>query len=168
MHKFKAILLLVIASALASCSSFQEGQRVIASENGNEAGKRDDGEVIEGVVRQAECNKPTGFGTVEIQVKKGKIIESTWYKVNSRDLCSKEVPSAMLGSSTQLTELGAANIMFGDPTLSSIRIVDGFVVEVTTVKKMRGSDYLKNVKSYETNDSVRDVMNWYLENRKSY
>jgi hypothetical protein len=159
MHKFKAILLLVIASTLASCSSFQEGQRVIASEN--------DGEVIEGIVKQVECNRPTGFGAIELQVKRGKIIESTWYKVDSQELCSEEVQSALLGKSTRLAELGAANMISRDATISSVRVVDGFVVDVSTVETVKYSDYIKNVKGYETIDSNRKVMDWYFKHRRS-
>jgi hypothetical protein len=165
--QIKLFFMLVTVTALVSCSHHPAGKREVASQiKGNETGNRI--EEIQGIIKQAECNKLTGLGTIELQVKKHKTIETTWYKVNSPELCTKEIPSEyFLGNATYLTNLSASNVTSQDVLITAVKIVDDFVVEVTPVKKVNYSDYIKNVTEYDSIGNNREVLDWYFKNRKS-
>lgn len=157
------LVLLIVLGLMFSCTHMNQ----ISSEVSRKTASDGRVEVYEGVVKQVECNKPTGIGALELQVKNDRTLESTWFKVNSRELCSKEVPSKyFLGNGTPLTNLGAENISSENFTVSSIKVVDGFVVEVTEVKKIKYSEFLKRIDGYQTFGN-REVLDWYFQNRKS-
>ena len=166
----KLCIVAMLLMGLSACSQWQTGKRAVASEEpkGNETGNRVNEETVEGIIKQAECNKLTGFGTIELQVKKDRVIETTWYKVNSKELCSKEIPSQyFLGNATVLTNLSAENVTSEHVTISTIRIVDDFVVEINPVKKVNYQEYTKRVRGYESIGNNREVLEWYFQNRKS-
>ena len=142
-------------------------KREVASDpKGNETGNRI--EELQGIIKQVECNRPTGVGAIQLETKQDRVIEVSWHKVNSPELCSKVVPSQWgLDGATKLTELAAGNILSKEATITKIKSVDGFVVEVDAVKKVDYPKYIKSVNRYEAIGDNREVLDWFFQNRRS-
>lgn len=167
MKKIGCMLVLGSLLGLVSCAHMDAKRNVASDEGiqGNETGNRM--EELEGIIKQAECNKPTGLGTIELEVKSGKTVETTWYKVNSQELCSREIESELfLGKATVLTDLSSKNVTHPEVTITKVQVSDGFVTGIEAVKKVDYAKYMKNVQHYESNGNNREVLNWYFQNRK--
>ncbi len=121
---------------------------------------------LRGVILQAECNRPTGFGVIEIAVKNGKAVDRHHLNVNSKKLCSDPVSSATIPGATVLGEI-AFNNFLSDKYLSEVIIEDGFIVDAENVEKVR-PDYLEKGTKKVNVLNAQEAMNWYFSNRRSY
>jgi len=120
-------------------------------------------ETVSGIVMQAECNRPSGLGIVELQSRDGDTLVSTWYKVKSSDLCSSQVDNQMfLFKTAKLTGLGANNITFGANTISTFNLdEEGYITEMIDTKSIDRRDFSKGIKDSEQ-IGVREAHNWYF------
>ncbi len=119
---------------------------------------------IEGVIRQVSCNRPTGLGIFELQTRKGKTITNTWYKVESKALCSDTSDHRLfLFDTSKLAGIGADNTMNRDLSISKLIFDDqGMVIDIEKVGSVDVLKFSKKVKRYK-NVGVHEANAWFFQ-----
>jgi hypothetical protein len=118
-----------------------------------------------GIIKQVECNRTSGLGAIELQSRNGDTLESTWYKVSSFDLCSKDVRGHLQGSATALTEMAFKNNLSRNAQMSKLIIKEGVVIDVHQAHKVDYAQYTKKIKAFES-IGQKEVLDWYFQNRR--
>lgn len=127
--------LLLITILLSSLNAFAKGNKP-----------------IKGVIKQVQCNRPSGLGIFELQTRKGKTITMTWYKVDSKELCSDMSDHRLfLFDTSKLAGIGADNTINRDLSLSELVFDDqGMVIDVLKAGSIDVMKFTKKVKTYKT------------------
>lgn len=125
---------------------------------------------LQGVVKSVECNRPTGYGIMEIHKLVGKTLQISVLKVDSKDLCSKKVESkysvvtANVSNPVYLTELAFQNNIKSQLTTSTITIDQDRVVAVEDLKQVSAMEYSRFKKVMYMTDAA-EVWNWFFSVR---
>lgn len=123
-------------------------------------------ETVTGIIKEVECNRPTGLGIVNVETKVGRVLVTQWYRVDSQELCSNTVTTTTGVNSTRLSEIAFYNYVSRDFTISELTLVDGMVKDVKNVGKVDQVRYSQNISGYEHNGQ-QEAFDWYFSARRN-
>jgi hypothetical protein len=121
----------------------------------------------QGIVLQAECNKPTGFGIAEIQTIDNDVITSTWYRVRSKELCSKTLDHPMFfGGVTKLVALGSDNLTFSKKKVSQLTFdEEGYLIDIGNSNSAIKAYSMKDITSIKR-VNAQQAHEWYFASKE--
>ncbi|MFT6631521.1 MAG: hypothetical protein ACJAS4_001470 [Bacteriovoracaceae bacterium] len=119
---------------------------------------------VSGIVKQMECDSREGKGIVELETMEGDTIVSSWYKVDSGELCSPTENSLMfLGKTSKLGALSAENTGLnssGNGNYTTFITENGMIVEIEKNEKVAFEGLYDGAK-HSVRENVAEAHKWY-------
>lgn len=119
-----------------------------------------------GVIIQAQCDKNTGYGIVEVQRNIDTVLTSTWYKVNSKNLCGKKYNhNLFIGNVSEIIKISADNSIGSDYKVNQfIFNDDGYLINLKDAGQVNASTFIDGAETTKR-INAQSAHNWYFSTK---
>ncbi len=127
--------------------------------------------LVSGVIAEVECSSRAGLGVMGLETMEDNVKVTTYYKVDSDDLCSASQKSLMfLGSTSKLAALSSTNTGLvgardGEVNYTTFKLEGDKIVEIVANELVSVSEYYDGLDSEERRNAAA-AHKWYFSEAK--